>query len=261
MVKIQYSAIIPGAGKGSRLSHLPYSKELLPVGYSISKNNEKHPKTISAYLLDHFQRSGIREVHFIIRKGKTDIAEYFESGNNWGVNISYHLTEVDFGVPFTIDQAYYFFHNKNILFGFPDILFYPQNAFIQMKEYLNEHPDIDIVLGLFPVSEQQKWDTVLLKEKNRIERIRVKEGHNKNVKYAWIIAAWRPSFSDFLHDTIAGFKSNPEKIMNELFMGHVIQMAIDKGLKVNGLPFENGGCLDIGTPEGYIKAENFLQYM
>lgn len=255
--KLPYAAIVPAAGRGSRLS-LPHSKELLTVGFEEFDKKGKTPKAITSYLIDHFNRSGVHDIHIILRDGKTDIIDYFKSGNTWGVDISYHLTEVDDGVPFTIDQAYPFYKNKNILFGFPDILFQPMDAYGELKKFLNSHANADIVLGLFPVNEQHKWDTVIINESNRIEKIRVKENFNERVKYAWIIAAWKPVFSDFIHKKVNEFKTFPAKGSNELYIGHVIQLAIENGLKVFGLAFDQGTCLDVGTPDGYLFANRFV---
>ncbi len=40
----------------------------------------------------------------------------------------------------------------------------------------------------------------------------------------------------------------------ELFVGDVIQAAIDNNLQVEGVIFPDNSCLDIGTPEDLIEA-------
>lgn len=254
---LPYAAIIPAAGKGSRLS-LPYSKELLKIGFEEAGGTNRKPKVISSYLIDHFLQAGVCDIHVVLREGKTDIIDYYKSGNEWGADISYHLTEIDKGVPFTIDQAYPFYKNKNILFGFPDILFQPGDAYFQLMNFLAMNVEADIVLGLFPVNEQHKWDTVILKGNNRIGKIRVKENYDDKAGYAWIIAAWRPVFSDFIRQKVNQLKTLQENLSKEIYIGQVIQFAIDDGLKVFGLPFQKGTCLDVGTPEGHLLANRFV---
>ncbi len=214
---LPYTALIPAAGKGSRLAHLSFSKELLPIEFSIDDSGERQPKVISTYLIDHYKKAGVNEIQIILREGKKDIIEYYKAGNKWNVNISYHMTEVDFGVPFTINQAYQSYKNKNVLFGFPDILFYPGNVFSQLITYLNDQRSIDILLGLFPVTEQNMWDTVVLNKKKQITKIRIKEKKNADVKYAWIVAAWRPAFSDFLNEKVMNYLDNQKKFIRIIY--------------------------------------------
>ncbi|MCD4696066.1 MAG: hypothetical protein K8S16_07470 [Bacteroidales bacterium] len=256
--KYQYAAIIPAAGKGSRLSPLPCSKELVPVGLNSTVGGKSFPKPVISYLIKSIYQSGVSGIHLVLREGKMDIPAYLKSGDNFGVKISYHLTESDRGVPFTINEAYPFYKDKNILFGFPDILFSPVSALKILKDRLEKSDNADLLLGLFPVSEQLKWDTVIVDNKNQVKQIRIKEPFDKKVKYAWIIAAWRPAFSAFLHKAINQYHSTGLDTGKEVQLGDLIQMAIHSGFKVFGVPFDQGECLDIGTMEGYAKSGPFI---
>ena len=45
--------IVPAAGFGSRMSPLPFSKELMPIGMGIiGEDTAAKPKTVSHYLLE-----------------------------------------------------------------------------------------------------------------------------------------------------------------------------------------------------------------
>ncbi len=81
----------------------------------------------------------------------------------------------------------------------------------------------------------------------------------------WAIAAWRPSFSDFLH----GFVEDRQRSLigdqipqhmkelppyTETPIGDVIQSALESGLRVEAVPFPQGYYLDIGTPANLAKA-------
>lgn len=246
---INYIALIPAAGLGSRLGKIPSSKELMEVG----------SKPVSAYLIAHFKRAGVTDIHFIIRKEKNDIPELFQSGDSRGVDISYHYTELNAGVPYTLDTAYGQCGKKNILFGFPDILFHPSNSFAKMIRKLEENRETDLLLGLFPVDNPEIWDTVEMDSSNNIKDVLIKEKSGKQHRYAWIIAVWRPTFFDFLHDQLQGFMSDHEGKGDEIYLGHIIRRAIKAGLRVKGLPFDNGVCLDVGTPNGLDQAEVFLK--
>ena len=79
------------------------------------------------------------------------------------------------------------------------------------------------------------------------------------LRYSWCIAAWRPSFTRFMHEYLALHREadgsdQPVSEQPELFVGDVIQAAIRDGLQVDAVPFPDGVCLDIGTPEGLIQA-------
>ena len=79
------------------------------------------------------------------------------------------------------------------------------------------------------------------------------------LRYSWCIAAWRPSFTRFMHEYLALHQEadgsdQPASEQPELFVGDVIQAAIQDGLQVDAVPFPDGVCLDIGTPEGLIQA-------
>lgn len=253
-----YIAIIPAAGKGSRLGKIGHSKELLPVdaGDKMPAGNRTMP--VAAFLINRLRDSGIKQVHLITRAGKTDIVEHFQSGKSLDVQMTYSITETDAGVPFTIDEAYSCIQDKNVLFGFPDILFYPANAFVGLMDQLAKQPTLDLVLGLFPVKDPENWDTVALGAKGEVLNLVIKEKRDEPFSPAWIIAAWRPSFSAFIHRKVEGIKAVQAQSGQELYMGHVIQMALDEGLQVGGRLFKSGKCHDVGTPEGYARANAFI---
>ena len=56
-----FVAVIPAAGRGTRISPSPCSKEIYPVGWQ-TINGKKKPKVISQYLLESLRSAGISEV-------------------------------------------------------------------------------------------------------------------------------------------------------------------------------------------------------
>lgn len=247
----QIIGIIPAAGQATRLGKLPFSKELYPIGFE-KYENKSTPKVVSSYLLDNMAVAGVSEFHFVIKNGKWDIPAYYKSGKNFNYNICYHIAEYDYGVPFSVNQAYHFYKDKIVVLGFPDNLFRPENAFSRLIEKLIEKKNISIALGLFPASRPEKCDMVIFDEDKRISEIKIKSSNTKKLKYAWIIAAWKPEFSDFLHSFVVNklaTKSSMELTNTEYHMGDVIISAIKNGLKVQGVVFDEGKFIDIGTPE------------
>jgi glucose-1-phosphate thymidylyltransferase len=255
--------VIPAAGTGSRLGPLPCSKELLPVGFHNNRSGEQaQPKVVCHYLLERMQKANVSQVYIILRKGKWDIPDHFGDGKKLDMHIAYLLMDLPFGVPYTLDQAYPFIKNSTVVFGFPDIIFKPVDAFAQLlKKQVDS--DANIVLGLFPTKQTKKADMIEFDRGGCIKRINIKPD-STNLLYAWIIAVWGPDFTEFLHEYILNRKKelnrkqshNDPMNVKELFMGEVIQAGIRKDLKLDSVIFKDGNYIDIGTTEDLAKVTN-----
>ncbi len=111
MKKLPLIGLVPAGGKATRISPLPLSKELYPVGFrgdvdDIKKNNQLNqaklrPKVVSHYLLEKMQLAGIDKAYFILRPGKWDIPAYFGDGAMLSMNLGYLIMGLPYGVPFT----------------------------------------------------------------------------------------------------------------------------------------------------------------
>jgi glucose-1-phosphate thymidylyltransferase len=242
--------LIAAAGQASRLSPLPCSKELFPVGFEPHpETGEPHPKPVSKYLLEHMREAGARQVYLVIRKGKWDIPQYYGDGSQLGLHLAYLLMNKPYGPPFTLDQAYTFAKGKIIVFGFPDILISPPDALKTMLGRLQQQK-ADVVLGVFPVQYPHKWDMVELEESGAVKRIYPKPEQSE-LRYGWALACWGPAFTEFMHQHLQQVQEQLEQKSStfELSVGAVIQAAIDNGLRVQAVCFDGGSCLDTGTPE------------
>lgn len=144
--------LIPAAVIAGRLGSLPFSKELLPVGFNAQKK-EPCLKLVSNYLLEKFHHVGVKKAYIIIRKGKWDIPDYYGDGGEIGIQLAYLIMSHLFGVPYTLDQAYPFVKTSKVFLGFPDILFEPENAFA-VADAAQEQKSADIILGLYPVQDR-----------------------------------------------------------------------------------------------------------
>ena len=114
--------LIPAAGTAQRISPLPCSKELLPVGFHQTEANcDTRPKVVSHYLLESMHLAEISKVYIILRRGKWDIPAYFGDGKIVNLSIAYLMMDLPFGVPYTLDQAYPFVKDDTIVFGFPEV--------------------------------------------------------------------------------------------------------------------------------------------
>jgi glucose-1-phosphate thymidylyltransferase len=245
--------ILPAAGLGSRLAPIPFSKELFPVGFGPHpEHGEPHPKPVSQYLLEHMQRAGAGQVYFILRKGKWDIPNYYGDGSQLGLQLAYLIMQKPYGSPFSVDQAYTFVRQQRVVFGFPDILFEPENAFERLLQR-QEQTGADVVLGCFKVTYPHKWDMVELQENGEVKTILSKPAKS-NLTHGWAIACWGPRFTEFMHAYLQQVEEQLYTSGKELSVGQVVQAAISEGLLVQSEMFENGTCLDVGTPEDLQQA-------
>jgi glucose-1-phosphate thymidylyltransferase len=248
--------IIPAAGQATRIAPLPCSKELYPIGFrSTGDGRGIRPKPVGQYLLEHFRRASAKRVYIVIRKGKWDIPEYFGDGNVLDLEIGYLIMNLPHGAPYTVDQAYAFARDATVVFGFPDILIEPDDAFPRIVAHL-ESTNADVVLGLFPTDQPHLCDPIAFDDQGRIREIFVKPAHS-DLHFTWTIAAWAPSFTQFLHEHLAKLEREAAAAITprgELYMSHVIMAAIQSGLRVEGLHLPGAHYLDIGVPENLVQA-------
>lgn len=250
--------IIPAAGKASRISPIPCSKELVPIGFGEFGDGRPRPKVVSHYLLEKYKLASVSKVYFILRNGKWDIPAYYADGSMLDMHFAYLLMNMPYGVPYTIDQAYPFVRDAKIMMGFPDMLFGPDDAFSLADATLVEK-NADIVIGLYsPRDERQvaKCDMVQWDSKSgRIERIVIKP-ESTDLDLIWIFAVWTPVFTEFMHNYLQVARKERRRTHSarEVHLGHAVQEAIDAGLNVCGHAFPDHQFIDIGTPDELAEA-------
>ncbi len=261
MKNLPVIGLIPAGGNATRISPLPLSKELYPVGFRgdediNNQNNHQNnlrPKVVSHYLLEKMRKAGIDKAYFILRPGKWDIPAYFGDGAILSMNLGYLIMGLPYGVPFTLDSAYPFVKDAVVALGFPDILFEPKDAYIKILKRL-EASNADVVLGLFPTDKPQKAGMVDFDDRGKVRSIIEKPPHS-DLRFMWAIAVWKPEFTEFLHEYLITIKENINLAkLPEIPIGNVIQAAISKGLQVDAEAFADGSYLDIGTPDDLITA-------
>jgi glucose-1-phosphate thymidylyltransferase len=244
--------LIPAAGLAARIAPLPGSKELFPVGYWTGTGIDSlRPKPVCLYLLEAMHSAGVRRAFMVLRTGKWDIPAYLGSGVLVDINLAYLIMQYPYGAPYTIDEAYPFIGQADVVFGFPDILFQGENVFQNLYLRLQE-TDADVVLGLFPTRPGQQADMVETGADGRVQNIYIKP-EETDLRYAWITAVWRPTFSTFLHMFIRQ-QLNAKGTGRELYIGDVLQAAAEHGLSIQSVIFPDQFFYDIGTPEGLIEA-------
>ncbi len=241
--------LIPAAGEGKRISPLPGSKELYPIGFRVATDGSLRPKVVCHYLLESMRLAGIRKAYLLLRSNKWDIPAYLGDGTLVDMNLGYLVVSSLFGVPYTLNRAYEFVQDAVVTLGFPDIIFQPQDAFVRLLGHLSDS-EADLVLGVVPFDQPHKGGMVDFDADGCVSLV-VDKPSQSTLRYSWFTAAWIPSFTEFLHQYLA---NQPIVPLQEVLINDVIQAAIDSGLKVEVEVFENGSFLDIGTSEDLVRA-------
>ena len=244
--------LIPAGGQATRISPLPSSKELYPIGFRYQSDDSLRPKVVSHYLLEKMRLAGISKAYFLLRPGKWDIPAYFGDGSLVDMHLGYLVVRLPFGVPYTLDQAYPFIKNAIIAIGFPDILFSPNDTFKRLLARLAAG-SADVVINLLPFENPQKGGMVDFDSEGRV-RLIVEKPNQSDLRYSWCAAVWKPTFTEFLHQYLATIETERSQPRREIPIGDVIQAAIDNGLRVEAELFEGKPYLDIGTPADLVKA-------
>ncbi|MFM7447535.1 MAG: sugar phosphate nucleotidyltransferase [Leptolyngbyaceae cyanobacterium] len=247
--------LIPAGGQATRLSPLPLSKELYPIGFqSIGKDGGMRPKVVCQYLLERMKFAGITKAFIILRSGKWDIPAYLGDGFRLGMSLGYLIMRSPHGVPYTLNQAFPFVGDSLIALGFPDILFEPKDAFVKLLKR-QASSGADVVIGVFPTDQPTNVGVVDFDASGKVHAI-IEKPQKTELCYMWAIAVWTPVFTHFLHDYLAKTEipSIEGALHQELAIGDVIQAGIDQGIRVEAEIFPDGYYLDIGTPDNLAHA-------
>lgn len=243
--------LIPAAGLAKRVSPLPGSKELFPVGFQeveVDGSVRLRPKVVSQYLLDNMVRAGVSQVWIVLGKGKWDIMHYFGDGSDFGVPIAYLVMDRLWGMPYTLDQAWPWVRGNTVLFGMPDTIFTPPDAFAQIVAY-HRARKADVTLGVFPTTQPERLSPVQMDRDGRVIAVTDKPAHSE-IHNTWGCACWSPHFSEFMHNFLTAIAPPKEEVV----LASVFRQAIVEGLAVYGIFFEHGEYIDIGTPEDLVIA-------
>lgn len=254
--RLQVVGVIPAAGNASRISPIPCSKEIFPVGFQ-EDSDSVTVKVAATHLLESFTEANASQAFMIIRKGKWDIPQYLGIGNQPGYPLAYIISEPTLGTHYTIDLAYRFVKDKLVILGFPDILFKPKNAFTILLDRQRE-TGAEVILGLFKTDKPHKGDMVDIDERGRIKDIVIKPPET-DLLYCWTMAVWTPAFTEYLHEFVTEIENNKAHYGNkrEIYIGNVIQQAMEDGISVEAATFEDGYFIDIGTISDLKNIANY----
>lgn len=246
--------LVPAAGRATRISPLPFSKEIIPIGFYDSIVNGQarpQPKPVSRYLLERMALAQAEKVYFVISPDKVDIPRCYGDGSDVGMPIAYLVIENSRGMPYTLDQARPWLTDETVIFGMPDTIFQPVDAFVRLLEK-HQTQKSDLTLGLFPTDQPQRFTSVHMDNNDHVLSVVDKPASTKTneIVYTWGIACWSSRFTKYMGVSLQKAPL-PAK---EVVLSEVFQSAIDQKLTVLGLRFDGGEYIDVGTPEDLAMA-------
>jgi glucose-1-phosphate thymidylyltransferase len=236
--------VIPAAGNGTRIQPLAFSKELLPLGGRFDARTER-PKAVSEYLVERMTRAGADKICFVISPGKSDIVEYYGTGQATSADIAYVVQPRAVGLCDAIFRAHTVIpRDEPVLVGLPDTIWFPEDA-------LAELPDDRLSFLLFPVEEPQFFDAVVTDEQDRVVEIQVKWPEAQS---SWIWGAFKMP-GHLFHELRQFWMGRPEQ---DEYVGTLINAWLAQGGEAVGVR-AGKSYVDVGTLEGYRSAMQVLR--
>lgn len=254
--------LIPAAGHARRLASRAGSKELIPVPDDVDIGLQR---PVAAGLLKQMVGARCARVFFITRAEKADIAKAFGSGHQYHVPIGYVMIEDSWGPPFTLAAAFKFAPGAGFAIGFPDIMIDPPDAMSQLASRLHANKnDADVVVATFPAHAGQGVDLITSDDHGLVTEIMPKE---QNPAWpaqgkTWLLAVWRPSFTAFFERTLERFREQMNQEQTErpdLPTGKIFAQALQAGIVIDSVHFQQGRFLDIGEPDRLAMATDFYR--
>lgn len=242
---MEFIGLIPAAGTGRRLAPFRYPKELLPIAYEKIPGSSVgiRPRVVGELSIEALVRAGIRRCLIIVAPWKLEVMTYFGDGAEMGVDIAYVYQETARGLPHAVDLAYGWTTGCHTAFIMPDTYILPSDCLSRLRTFY-QSSKADLVLGLFPTNEPERLGPVIL-EGDRVTAVYDKCAEPP-ARNTWGVAIWGPAFSELIHSSL------PRSVdpMRELVLGNYFQLAVQNGLAVKGMLFEDGAYVDLGTPQG-----------
>jgi glucose-1-phosphate thymidylyltransferase len=250
--------VVPAAGAGSRLWPFRATKELIQVGYDTVHDGGPGrlvPRTAIDHVLSAMRRGGVDDVLVVLSPAKWEVFRYLGTGREVGLNLAYLCQEQPRGMPAAIDLAHPFLRDRTVCMGMPDTIVGPADCFARLRAFHEDHR-ADLSLGVFPTDQPHMLAPVVMAPQGGQVRQIVDKPEEPPVANTWGIAVWSASFTELLHDMVATAEPAGD---SELLLSDAFSRAVRSGLRVFGLPFDEGSYHDVGTSAGLIRARALLE--
>ena|SRR5579864_3622618 len=238
--------IIPAAGCGARIQPLGCSKELLPVG-SRHVNGAERPKAIAEYLVERMIGAGVEQICMVISPEKHDVIRFF-SERSYPAEIFYAVQNKPSGLCDAVFRAEPLARQHDeVLIGLPDTIWFPANAYERALDFSRS----SVNLVLFPVDDPTQFDSVQCDDCEVVRRVDVK---SPAATSPWIWGAIATTGA-----ALIGLKELWERRdRRDVYLGDLFNAFIGEGNPIRGIACGET-YIDVGTVEGYHRAQNFLR--
>ncbi|MHA1341504.1 MAG: bifunctional sugar-1-phosphate nucleotidylyltransferase/acetyltransferase [Promethearchaeota archaeon] len=252
-------AVILAAGKGLRLLPITETmpKHLIPLA----------GKPLLKYIIEGLKNVEISKILIIVGYLKDQIKNYFGTGANFGVTISYKEQNKFLGTAHATKLAKDFVGNSNFFLIYGDLFFDPEiislakNAFenthahqSNSKELINSNKNdaVKALICLKQVNDPEKFGIIQLDNEGYLQNIIEKP---KNRKYGNLANAGIYVFSPEIFDCI---NETTKSVRGEYELTDSISILKNKGYYIKGLDITNYFWSDIGHPWQIFDANAFL---
>jgi dTDP-glucose pyrophosphorylase len=234
--------IIPAAGYGSRIQPLGFSKELLPIGRSNDGATHSLQPVIN-YVIERLVTGGASKLCLVASPDKSDIVKYL-THKILPVDSCYVFQPKPVGLVDAIFRPVSFVREDDVvMIGLPDTLWFPEDGFLQLSD------DVPSLL-MFPVSQPQLFDAVILDSEDNVIEVQVKISKPDT---QWIWGAIKMP-GDVYH---ALYRLWVKRGQVDEQVGSLINVYLAEGGVVKGIR-RGESYIDVGTVPGYVEAVQML---
>jgi dTDP-glucose pyrophosphorylase len=128
-------------------------------------------------------------------------------------------------------------HGKTVFFGMADTIMEPADVFARAAAFADDADDV--VLVLFPTTRPEKFGMVRMDGEGHVVEV-VDKPRQTTLTEMWGAIVWGPRFTEHLHASVRDGISD---------FAHILNRAVEAGMRVRGLSVSDGTYADLGTYE------------